>query len=57
MHLLVVRVICVLAAEKPCLSVLGATTPNVDTTTTGSDLLKVDRTCRTVDPQLEDTDS
>ena len=50
MHLLVERVICVMAAEEVLL-------PNVDTTTTGSDLLKVDRTCRTVDPQLEDTDS
>ena len=47
-----------MVAEEALLFLVGAKLPNVDTETPiGSDLLKVDRTCRTVDPLLEATES
>ena len=58
MHLPKERVVCVMVAEEALLFLVGAKLPNVDTETPiGSDLLKVDRTCRTVDPLLEATES
>ena len=53
----VVRAVRVMAAEEALLFQVSAKVPNVDTTTTGSDLLMVDRTCLTVDPMVEATES